>query len=145
MAEEIIVLDNSINSRLLWPDSIKPGNNAYALKVIQQAAEGAIFYVPTIWHYELAQVAYTLTKKKIITQAVAQNSFSQLAGLPIMADSLSHANSINASYALSLQYGLSIYDSAYLELALRLHAYLATNDNNLIKAADKAGVALLPN
>ena len=43
MAEQIIVLDNSINSRLLWPDSMKPANNAYALKVIQQAAKGRSF------------------------------------------------------------------------------------------------------
>ena len=142
--QTIIVLDNSINSRFLWPDSENPANNDYALHVIQQASTGAVFYVPTIWHYELTQVAYTLTRKKIVSQAATHTYFNQLAGLPIMTDSLSHANSANAGYALCLQYGLSSYDSAYLELALRLGAYLATNDADLMKAADKAGVALLP-
>ena len=80
----------------------------------------------------------------MISQAASHAYFNQLAGLPIMTDSLSHANSVGAGYALCLQYGLSSYDSAYLELALRLGAYLATNDAGLIKAADKAGVALLP-
>jgi len=144
VAEQLIVLDNSINSRLLWPDSTKPDNNAYALKVIQRAAKGALFYVPTIWHYEAAQVAYKLTKNKIITQADAQLYFEQLNLLPIKTDPQSHANSNNAAFSLSLQYGLSLYNSAYLELALRLGAALATNDDALAKSASSAGVSLVP-
>ena len=144
MAAATIVLDNSINSRFLWPDVANITNNDYALHVVRQAAKGAVFHVPTIWHYELTQVAYTLTKRKMVTQADAHAYFNQLADLPIMTDSLSHASSSGAGYALCLQYELSSYDSAYLELALRLGAYLATNDDDLMKAAIKAGVALFP-
>ena len=144
MVQSTIVLDNSINSRFLWPDNENPANNNYALNVIQHAASGAVFYVPTIWHYELTQVAYPLTRKKMVTQAAVYAYFNQLADLPIMTDSLSHACNNSASYALCLQYGLSSYDSAYLELALRRDAYLATNDEALIKAANQAGVALFP-
>lgn len=57
---EAIVLDNSINTRLLWPDTEVPENDRYAVKVIQQAGTGSVFHVPTIWHYEAAHVAATL-------------------------------------------------------------------------------------
>ena len=140
--DNVIVLDNSINSRLLWPDSADPKNNQYALYIIQQAEQNAVFYVPTIWHYELTQVAYKLTKSGEITQADAQNYFSLIALLPIKTDLNSHSDCSVSTYLLSLQYNLSIYDAAYLELSLRLGAPLASNDKGLKKAAQKAGVVI---
>ncbi len=138
--DNIIVLDNSINSRLLWPDTTDRKNNQYALYVIQQAEQNAVFYVPTIWHYELTQVAFKLTKSGKITQADAQNYFNLIALLPIKTDLRSHSDCSVLTYSLSLQYNLSIYDAAYLELSLRLGAPLASNDRDLKKAAQKAGV-----
>jgi predicted nucleic acid-binding protein len=140
--DNIIVLDNSINSRLLWPDSADPENNQYALHIIQQADHNAVFYVPTIWHYELTQVAYKLTKSGEITQADAQNYFNLIALLPIKTDLRSHGSCSASTFSLSLQYNLSIYDSAYLELSLRLGAPMASNDKGLKKAAHKAGVVI---
>ena len=138
--DNIIVLDNSINSRLLWPDTTDRKNNQYALYVIQQAEQKAVFYVPTIWHYELTQVAFKLTKSGKITQADAQNYFNLIALLPIKTDLRSHSDCSVLTYSLSLQYNLSIYDAAYLELSLRLGAPLASNDKDLKKAAQKAGI-----
>lgn len=140
--DNIIVLDNSINSRLLWPDSADPENNQYALHIIQQAEQNAVFYVPSIWHYELTQVAYKLTKTGEITQADAQNYFNLIALLPIKTDLRSHGDCSASTFLLSLQYNLSVYDSAYLELSLRLGAPMASNDKGLKKAAHKAGVVL---
>jgi predicted nucleic acid-binding protein len=40
-------------------------------------------------------------------------------------------------------YGLSSYDAAYLELALRLDCPLATLDKDLRNAAEKAGLKVL--
>jgi len=141
-SDNIIVLDNSINSRLLWPDSASPENNLYALHIIQQAEHDVVFYVPTIWHYEVVQVASRLTKSGEITQADAQNYFNLIFLLPIKTDLRSHGDCSASTFSLSLQYNLSIYDSAYLELALRLGAPLASNDKGLKKAAHKAGVVI---
>ena len=44
---------------------------------------------------------------------------------------------------LARQYGLTIYDAAYLELAMRRGATLATSDTALARAAKKAGVGVL--
>ena len=45
--------------------------------------------------------------------------------------------------ALARQYGLTVYDAVYLELAMRRGATLATTDKALAKAATSAGVPLL--
>ncbi len=142
MAAEIIVLDNSINTRLLWPDSESPENNEHALKVIRQAANGSFFRVPTIWHYEAAHVAATLVRNGQVSQASAMRYFEQVAMLPIVTDTTSHANAASATFALSIQYGLSVYDAAYLELVLRVGGSLATNDQRLRAATRQAGAPL---
>ena len=142
MAGESIVLDNSINTRLLWPDTESPANNRYALKVIRQASGGSVFHVPTIWHYEAAQVASRLVRTNLVSQANVVKYLSQVALLPIVTDTPSHANAAGATFALSIQFGLSVYDAAYLELALRLGGVLATNDKQLQAAARRAGAPL---
>ena len=142
MAAEVIVLDNSINTRLLWPDADNPANNQYALSVIRQAANGCRFHVPTIWHYEAAHVAATLVRRDQVSQANVTRYLEQLALLPISTDASSHGRAAAATFALSIQFGLSAYDAAYLELVLRLGGALATNDQRMLIAARRAGAAL---
>ena len=142
MAGQIVVLDNSINSRLLWPDSESPENNEHALNVIRQAADGTVFHVPTIWHYEATHMAAALVRSGKVSHASAMRYLEQIARLPIVTDATSHAHAASATFALSLQYGLSVYDAAYLELALRLGASLATNDQRLQAATRQAGAPL---
>ena len=57
VAAEIVVLDNVISTRLLWPDSESPVNNQYALRVIRQAQNRNGHDVPTTWHYLSARDA----------------------------------------------------------------------------------------
>ena len=142
MAATIIVLDNSINTRLLWPDSGSPDSNRYAFDVLSQATNGSVFHVPTIWHYEAAHVAAGLVRTGQVSQASAVNYFEQINLLPIVTDVSSHANAAKATFALSIQFGLSVYDAAYLELVLRLGGMLATNDKRLRAAARRAGASL---
>lgn len=142
MAADIIVLDNSINTRLLWPDAESPENNRYALKVIQQAAAGSVFHVPTIWHYEAAHVAATLVRTGQVSQATAVRYFEQVALLPVTTDTPSHAHAATATFTLSIQFGLSVYDAAYLELVLRVGGALATNDKQLRTATLRAGASV---
>ena len=137
-----IILDNSINSRLLSPDSENPENNEYALRVLRQATAGSTFHVPTIWHYESAHVAAALVRNGQVPQATATRYLQQIAMLPIITDTTSHASAATAAFALSIQLDLSVYDAAYLELALRLGGASATNDKILKAASRQAGVPL---
>jgi predicted nucleic acid-binding protein len=44
---------------------------------------------------------------------------------------------------LSERHGLTVYDAAYLELAVRKGLALATTDNALLRAAPSEGVVLM--
>lgn len=62
-------------------------------------------------------------------------------GLPITID-YTPAN-IADNLKLATKYGLSSYDAAYLELAIRLRLPLATNDGALVAAATRAGIVMV--
>ena len=46
--------------------------------------------------------------------------------------------------ALSRRHALTTYDASYLELAMRLSLPLATRDTDLKRAAQSAGIELIP-
>ena len=62
---------------------------------------------------------------------------------PIHIDTTSLISIFHDLMPLADKYGLTVYDAAYLELALRLGISLATLDAALAKAARAAGVTLL--
>jgi predicted nucleic acid-binding protein len=55
-------------------------------------------------------------------------------------DPATFAQALSDTLQLARRYKLSSYDASYLELALRLGMPLATLDEDLQKAAKKAGV-----
>jgi len=67
-----------------------------------------------------------------------------LEGLSILQDGQSVRESVNNVLPLARDYGLSAYDAAYLELAIRHSVPLATLDRNLQKAAKRAGIRIFP-
>jgi predicted nucleic acid-binding protein len=67
-----------------------------------------------------------------------------LRSLDITVDEESSSYILSDVHGLAVAYGLSGYDAAYLELAIRKDLPLATLDDDLVKAAKAAGVALLP-
>ena len=77
-----------------------------------------------------------------MSQATAVRYFEQVALLPVTTDTPSHAHAATATFTLSIQFGLSVYDAAYLELVLRVGGSLATNDNRLRTAALRAGASM---
>jgi predicted nucleic acid-binding protein len=50
--------------------------------------------------------------------------------------------SYDAVFALAHSYRLAVYDAAYLDLAIRESARLASLDDALCKAAQKEGISL---
>ncbi len=99
--------------------------------------------VPLHWSLEVANVLRSAVRKGRLTKSAAAEKLSALASLPIRYDTLTHQLAFTATWQLVQKHGLTSYDAAYLELAVRLGAPLATNDEELIAAAKKAGVALL--
>jgi predicted nucleic acid-binding protein len=131
------VLDGSVTLAWLFHDE----KNAYADAIIAKLPNVKML-VPRLWHLEVANVLLVGELRKRCAQADTTKWFSFLSGLPIEVDSSTEAHAWSDTIGLARQCGLSEYDAAYLELALREGVSLATLDTALETAARTLGVAL---
>jgi predicted nucleic acid-binding protein len=77
-----------------------------------------------------------------VTAAQSGSFIALLAGIPIDVDAETITHVLADTLQLSRRYRLSSYDASYLELALRSGAPIATLDDDLRRAAAKAGVKI---
>ena len=103
---------------------------------------GAEAWVPALWHLEFGNVLLTAQKRGRIDRAGIESALSRLRTYHIIMDAETMTRAWNKTLDLALQYQLTTYDAAYLELALRRNLPLATLDDALIAAAKAAGVSL---
>ena len=99
--------------------------------------------VPSIWSYETANVLYVAERSKRISVAEVEEIADTLENLPIAVDSVSATKTLGKTLHLAREYKLTVYDAAYLELAMRKGTLLCTFDKALIIAAKRADVKLL--
>jgi predicted nucleic acid-binding protein len=110
--------------------------------VLRQVEEHVVV-VPSIWPLELANATLIGLRAGRFSEDEAWRFVEALAGLDVEVDEQAHRIAFVDVLPLAREYGLSIYDAAYLELALRAEAPLATFDAGLARAARSAGVELL--
>lgn len=127
------VIDNSVVSGWYLEDQATPYTEHIANRLVEERA-----CAPALWELELTNVLRTSCLRRRLTAEKAQEILSHIAGLPIDTDR--HAVPRHELLALALRFGLSSYDAAYLELALRRQLPLATQDEALSAAALAAGV-----
>lgn len=132
------VLDNSVTMRWFFGDG-KPQQLAYAGKVLD-ALKDATALVPMTWGLEVANVIAKAEAKALVTEARSGAFLDMLEGVDIEVDAATFAHALSDTLQLARRYKLSAYDASYLELALRSGIPLATLDEDLQKAARKAGV-----
>jgi predicted nucleic acid-binding protein len=132
------VLDNSVTMRWFFGDG-KPQELAYAGKVLDAMKQGRAL-VPVTWGLEVANVIAKAEAKSLVTEARSGAFLEMLDGIDIEVDAATFAHVLSDTLQLARRYKLSAYDASYLELALRLGKPLATLDEDLQKAAKKAGV-----
>ncbi len=99
--------------------------------------------VPALWALEVANGLMTGERRGRITSAAAT------ALVPVLQDALAveidtEADVFRSVLPIAREYGLSIYDATYLELALRRFLPLITLDRRLQEAAAAAGVEISP-
>ena len=97
--------------------------------------------VPPLWELELANVLRTACIRQRLTAQAAQEVLERIGSLPIDVDRQSVRP--GEILALALRFGLSSYDAAYLELALRLQLPVATVDGPLRDAALASGAGVV--
>lgn len=99
--------------------------------------------MPTLWRLEVANSLQMAVKRKRIDAAFRDASLADLALLNIHADPDTDRFAWGDTLRIAQGQGLTLYDAAYLELALRLSLPLATLDRDLQQAAKASGVAVL--
>jgi predicted nucleic acid-binding protein len=134
-----LVLDGSMTIGFLLEDERFSG----AMKVLRAIEDGATVYVPTLWWHETANALLMSERRKRSTQAGTTASLQAIQDLPIKTDDELPAKTSIQSLSLAREYGLTVYDAAYLELAVRRGCALATADRQLAKAARLAGIKVV--
>ena len=134
------VLDASVAMSWLFLDA-KPADHAYALKVLnamKQAETTAL--VPVTWGLEISNVIAKAENRGLVTEVQSEAFLEMLEAMDIGADRATFSKSLSETLQITRRYRISAYDASYLELAMREGVPLATLDEDLQKAARKAGV-----
>ena len=92
---------------------------------------------------EVANTLLIAVRRKRISPENAHQFLVDLEFLPIRVDTSTKNLVHSVVFPLAEQYGLTAYDAAYLEMAIRAGLPLATLDKDLLKAAGASGVPLL--
>ncbi|MEC4682235.1 MAG: type II toxin-antitoxin system VapC family toxin [Nitrospirota bacterium] len=132
------VLDNSVTMRWFFGDG-KPEELEYAGKVLDALKQDSAL-VPVTWGLEVANVIARAESKGLVTEARSGSFLEMLEGVDIEVDAATFVHALSDTLQLARRYNLSAYDASYLELALRQGLVLATLDEDLKKAALKAGL-----
>jgi predicted nucleic acid-binding protein len=133
-----IVLDASMTIAWLFEDEQTEGAHVALKRVV---AEGAI--VPSLWRLEVANVLRNAVRKRRCDEAYVDSSLARLDRLSITIDHETDEHAWGATRVLSREEGLTPYDAAYLELALRTKGTLASGDQELMSAALRRGVEVM--
>lgn len=131
------VLDCSITMAWCFEDE----SNDYTDAILENL-KNVTAVVPTIWPLEVANVLLLAKKNKRITEVQAASFIDALSPLPIIIDQSTTSRAMHTIFVLADRSGLTIYDAAYLELAIREEVPLATLDKGLIKAAKKLNIPI---
>jgi predicted nucleic acid-binding protein len=135
-----LVVDGSAALGLLLPDE----NRTPAARRLRAALDTAVsVHVPALWWVELANGILMAERRKRLSQAAGMEVLALLPALNVTTDEQPVERSVLPTVALARQHGLTTYDASYLELAIRRGAILASQDRELIKAAQACGVEVL--
>jgi predicted nucleic acid-binding protein len=130
-----LVIDSSVAAAWCFPDE----RTAYSNAVLQAISTPLEAVAPRLWAYEVRNSVLMGMRRNRISSADAQQFIESINELPIrLVDPVSY----DGVFSLAERHKLTVYDAAYLDLALREKLPLASLDNALCKAASNTGVTL---
>ena len=132
------VLDCSVTMAWCFEDERTTATDALLNKLVAEGAEA-----PSIWPLEVTNVLIGAARRNRISPAAANVAAQRIAALPVLIDLEGSRRAWDSLLQLAVRYGLTSYDTCYLELALRKALPLATLDKALQRAATEAGVVVL--
>lgn len=133
-----LVLDSSIALSWCFEDEQTPATLALLQRVAETGAAA-----PSLWPLEvLNALAMAVRRNRLATDKLQQLA-ALLGDLPVRLDDETTARAWRETSALASKHRLTLYDAAYLELALRSALPLASLDAALVAAAQSEGVTTL--
>lgn len=133
----MLVLDSS--ATLAWS---LDDEQAYGPRLLEEVTAAETAIVPVHWLLEVANGLQMAVRRRRIAPDEPAQVLAHIRDQPIVFDPETITRAWSEIPLLADQYGLTVYDAAYLELALRLDAPLATLDQDLARAARAAKVPL---
>jgi predicted nucleic acid-binding protein len=125
------VLDASIVLTWCFPDEAA----LKATEISERIALGDKPSVTAFWRHEILNALLMGEKRKRLTNELSQAFIQDLELLPVQVDAPDAEVVFQATQDLSRKHGLTAYDAAYLEPAMRSGIALATADRALQRAA----------
>lgn len=130
-----LVLDCSVTMAWCFEDE----EDSSAESLLDDTRQATI-HVPCVWTLEVANVLLVGERRGRLSEAKVKDLLNRIQQMPVEQEPAPDSQTVTRILSLARRYGLSAYDAAYLELAMRLGIPLATLDERLRKAADAAGV-----
>ena len=121
------VVDASVVGSWVLPDE----NHPEALTALEQLKDDVAFAPSLLW-FELRNLLLANERRQRITPAQTAAALNLVQELPLRLDGQADSDT---TLQLARAYRLTIYDAAYLELAVRRHLPLVTFDTALAEAA----------
>lgn len=134
-----MVVDCSVAASWCLQDEASAATDAILERVRD---EGGL--APALWNWEIANVLAVAVRRGRMKAADAAANLADLALLPITLDADAPARAWRETFLLAQAHKLTVYDAAYLELALRTGLELASKDAELLNAARALGVKVVP-
>jgi predicted nucleic acid-binding protein len=104
------------------------------------SAEGVA--VPELWHLEVGNAVLMHVRRQRLPAESAPGLIRRLRNIPVVTDLETSSHAWGETMRLAITRGLTLYDAAYLELAMRLNLPLASLDRTLRRAAEAERVVL---
>jgi len=110
--------------------------------MLDHLAAGGSLVVPALWPLEVANAITVLRRRRKLTADDARTAIEIIRELPAVIDYDGAAVAFTRLVDLAVEHDLTVYDAAYIELAIRRQLPLASNDGPMKQAAIRAGVDL---
>jgi len=136
---EAFVVDASVGFAWVYPSQASEETDA----LLEDIEAGATIVAPALWFLEVANGLLAAQRRQLLTRSERRSALEMLSSLRVAIDEDSGRAAFHQTSTLAEKHGLSVYDAAYLEVALRRRLPLGSRDEALCRAAKRSGVKVL--